>query len=112
MSLNPAAYGLETASRILELGAGTGLLSLACAKLLNSKGEIVSTDYHASVLNNLRSNVRDNDSENEITVEVLDWSTVREGAKLSAPFSKRFDTIFGGKSFSFPLLSRLTFSKR
>lgn len=71
--------------RILELGAGTGMLSIVCAKLLrewNREGEVVATDYHADVLKNLEGNVRMNLSTDEdgqgkenvaISTSHLDW---------------------------------------
>ena len=57
--------------RVLELGAGTGLLSIVAAKLLlstrasggddlYSTTEIVATDYHPSVLDNLQTNISTN----------------------------------------------------
>ena len=62
--------------RILELGAGTGLLSIVASKLLPSV-EVIATDYHPDVLANLRSNVSTNASgqdQSTISVYPLDWS--------------------------------------
>lgn len=62
--------------RILELGAGTGLLSIVASKFLPS-AEIVATDYHPGVLVNLLSNVSTNLTEqgrSPISVHTLDWS--------------------------------------
>lgn len=62
--------------RILELGAGTGLLSIITSKLL-PLAEIVATDYHPHVLSNLRSNVSANVTGQDrppISVHTLDWS--------------------------------------
>ena len=65
--------------RILELGAGTGMLSVVCAKILrdwNWEGEIVATDYHADVLRNLEGNVRMNllgKGSVTVTISHLDW---------------------------------------
>ena len=68
MCLDPSAFGLAQGQRILELGAGTGLLSIAAAKLLappssesSSPGAtVVATDYHPHVLDNLRDNISTN----------------------------------------------------
>lgn len=74
MSLNPSDFGLfpgpSTPShrgvRVLELGAGTGLLGILCRKLLDLRmaspdidgdkysGLVVATDYHHDVLANLK----------------------------------------------------------
>jgi predicted nicotinamide N-methyase len=76
MALRPADFGLVCTVhgrpvRVLELGAGTGLLSILCRKLLDlqgaisalpadasssvdSKGLVVATDFLASVLSNLK----------------------------------------------------------
>ncbi|KAG6890532.1 hypothetical protein C0995_007734 [Termitomyces sp. Mi166 len=58
---DPVAFGLFDARelRILELGAGTGLVSLALGKLVKSTGSsipprtIIATDYYPSVMENL-----------------------------------------------------------
>ena len=78
--------------RILELGAGTGLLSIVASKFLPS-AEIVATDYHPDVLANLRSNVSTNVSgqdQSPISVYALDWSN----PPTDDPFSERsFDVV-------------------
>ncbi|KAI0830833.1 putative methyltransferase-domain-containing protein, partial [Trametes gibbosa] len=99
MCMHPAEFGLVTPAarplRILELGAGTGLLSIAAAKVLASsthRPTIVATDYHPSVLANLRSNVATNfprPSGSSVEVLALDWQRpVYEG-----PLRERFDVI-------------------
>ncbi|KAL8293476.1 hypothetical protein RQP46_000177 [Phenoliferia psychrophenolica] len=73
IALNPTEFGVRTTGRTLELGAGTGLLSLVW-KAMSDRALaeettpvsaappplVVATDYHASVLANLRKNVDDN----------------------------------------------------
>ncbi|GJJ13100.1 hypothetical protein Clacol_007350 [Clathrus columnatus] len=67
---------------ILELGAGTGLLSIVVARLLYSKMphidifKIVASDFHPKVLKNLYKNVTRNfkESPHRIRIESLDWS--------------------------------------
>ncbi|KAG0696771.1 hypothetical protein DFH29DRAFT_991626 [Suillus ampliporus] len=106
---HPERFGLDWSScgaesrrfNVLELGAGTGLVSLVVAKLPNmflwSR-----TDFHPSVLANLRSNVNANfppthdqiTSTHSITTHFLDWSsfsTTPQPDCLSYPF----DVVFG-----------------
>ncbi|KAI0713171.1 putative methyltransferase-domain-containing protein [Cerioporus squamosus] len=97
MCLDPDAFELSLVRplRILELGAGTGLLSIAAAKLLaspksaESPVEIVATDYHPSVLDNLRKNVSTNfpsPSTCPIDVLPLDWQSPAFESALASPF--------------------------
>ena len=78
--------------KILELGAGTGLLSIVASKFLPS-AEVIATDYHPDVLANLRSNVSTNVSgqdQSPISVHALDWSN----PPTDGPFSEgSFDMI-------------------
>lgn len=103
LCVNPGKFSLDpTISgrglRLLELGAGTGLLSITVAKIL-AKGQvhtpgpppvIVATDFHPDVLANLQRNV-DGDADTEgILVRKLDWSQPNSS---SAPFDRPFDLI-------------------
>jgi len=114
---NPERFGLYLSSgdvesrrfNILELGAGTGLVSLVAAKLLhvlpsfdNCEVSVVATDFHPSVLANLRSNINANFPSTEdqippthsITSHFLDWSsfsTTPQPDSLPYPY----DVIFG-----------------
>ncbi|KAF8326630.1 uncharacterized protein EI90DRAFT_3069987 [Cantharellus anzutake] len=111
LCLNPSAYGLSESSelkrplRILELGAGTGLLSLAIGSLCiraNIPAHIIATDYHPDVLHNLRENLTANpcsvSDSVTINVEPLDW-------KL---FSDRRDALDGGDGGSNPRSGDMT----
>ena len=67
--------------RVLELGAGTGLLSMVVAKLqrvceLGVHLDVVATDYHPAVLENLQENVAHNSGScvDSVRVEKLDWA--------------------------------------
>lgn len=72
MCASPERFGLEPSQlglspTIVELGAGTGLVSLMLAKLLphlfagqQSTPTIVATDYHPAVLENLKANIATN----------------------------------------------------
>lgn len=102
---DPGSFGLKTTSartlRVLELGAGTGLLAIATAKILagyrhwhSFTPEVVATDYHPDVLSNLCQNVKANfpavrDSDVAINVAKFDW----EHPSFVAPFNEEFDVI-------------------
>lgn len=75
---DPGRFGLSTATRrstIVELGAGTGLVSLALGKLLPVLGvadtTVVATDCHPAVIANLQTNIAANES--GVVGCVLDW---------------------------------------
>lgn len=65
-------------SKILELGSGTGLVGLVLSK---HHSDVTLTDYHPSVLSNLRENVQLNAS--GAKVMQLDWTWFK-GEQLSS----------------------------
>ncbi|XP_006453926.1 hypothetical protein AGABI2DRAFT_175665 [Agaricus bisporus var. bisporus H97] len=100
--------------RVLELGAGTGLLSIVTAKILQHESiidepvsnTIIATDYHPDVLENLKKNIQTNfpdpsplpplspsstKSSSALPIEAnyLDWANPR----FDAPLDERFDVI-------------------
>ncbi|KAF9820779.1 hypothetical protein IEO21_01222 [Rhodonia placenta] len=96
---NPHAFGLsirqdQTSLRVLELGAGTGLLSIVAAKILRAQrlndttSTVVATDYHPSVLANLRSNVTTNFGtvDGLLVVRALDWQYPVHDGPFALPF--------------------------
>lgn len=91
---------LKRPLRILELGAGTGLVGIVIAKLLhasNIPSEVILTDFHQSVLDNLRRNIvlsTTGDSPCSVSGNFLDWSTFPTSEHLS-PFRECFDQIYG-----------------
>ncbi|THH13500.1 hypothetical protein EW146_g6725 [Bondarzewia mesenterica] len=106
MCANPDTFGLGPKSsrtsdhmRILELGAGTGLLSISAAKILQRQGScqdqtitIVATDFHPDVLANLQCNLEINfpSSPRVIDVRRLDW----EHPSFVAPLDRHFDLVY------------------
>ncbi|KZS93348.1 hypothetical protein SISNIDRAFT_454519 [Sistotremastrum niveocremeum HHB9708] len=97
MAQSPTDYLGRTSPliRILELGAGTGLLSIFLRKLTSTMhvpAEIIATDYHPDVIHNLERNVAGNscpDALGSIQVCKLDWSQATNGP----PFDEAFDLI-------------------
>ena len=95
---NPSRFGLEATGktlRVLELGAGTGLLSITAAQILARAQTdippiIVATDFHPDVLANLQRNVDTNDDVGGVLVRELDWSRPNLG---NAPLDQTFDII-------------------
>ncbi|KAH9883314.1 putative methyltransferase-domain-containing protein [Xylariomycetidae sp. FL2044] len=78
--------------RIIELGAGTGLVSLVLADVLPhldvTGATLIATDYHLAVLANLQSNVRANfTSEGTLPIDtcLLDWSNPVLSSPLDSP---------------------------
>ncbi|TDL26377.1 hypothetical protein BD410DRAFT_783415 [Rickenella mellea] len=92
---NPPSTGSPHSLRILELGAGTGLLSIVARKMTFSKSvQIIATDYHANVLANLRRNVHTNfpllhSNRPPVEVHTFDW----QHPTFSEPFDQTFDVI-------------------
>ena len=91
--------------RVLELGAGTGLVSLTIGKiLLESRSddavEIVASDFHPLALENLRLNIENNNfgpgSSLTVSAHFLDWQEAADPENaLEAPFDVLFDEVFG-----------------
>ena len=95
---DPGKFNLDggEGSRVLELGAGTGLLSITLARIVASgqvrtpRPFIVATDFHPDVLANLQRNVDTNGDTESILVREFDWSQPNIGV---APFDRPFDVI-------------------
>ncbi|XXG99604.1 hypothetical protein Hte_005945 [Hypoxylon texense] len=89
---SPARFGLTISAlgsspRIIELGAGTGLVSLALDKALHHLGisdaTLIATDYHPAVLANLQSNITLMQA--GVKACALDWSDPVLEAPLDGP---------------------------
>ena len=110
------------AIRVLELGAGTGLVSLTIAKILETttrtcgccgdnsrrRAEIVASDFYPPALENLRLNIQRNFANSpapsrhdlSISAHLLNWEEeATAGANpvrvLESPFDVPFDEVFG-----------------
>ena len=107
---HPRQFGLQqnhaecSTLRCLELGAGTGLVSITVTKMMhksmNTKVEVVATDYYPSVLTNLERNIRSNfpdplSASVRILARALDWSTFSSQTNHDPVFESPFDLILG-----------------
>lgn len=122
MVKDPLCYGLAPSDRkeglrILELGAGTGLVSLVAAKIIqqqrgeDGKGEVevYATDFHPSVLSNLALNVSTNfPSSPPVKVAKLDWESPSDLSSLfQAVPGSAFDVILAADVVYLPSHARL-----
>lgn len=108
---DPSAFNLLRANapvRVLELGAGTGLVSITIAKLLLTSPtpslpatDIVATDYYPSVLANLSHNILSNFPSSPPSASIslsshpLDWSLFSSLPTPAPELSTPFDLILG-----------------
>ncbi|KDQ55383.1 hypothetical protein JAAARDRAFT_133994 [Jaapia argillacea MUCL 33604] len=107
----PEEFGLYPENRrdtfrVLELGAGTGLVSLVLGKLLESEHRshetnIIATDFYPLVLSNLANNIAANfpgqpTPRLSIQPHFLDWSQFSsQTEEPPSPFNESFDLIVG-----------------
>lgn len=100
-----AGEALVRGKRVIELGAGTGFLSLFCARHLGARG-VVATDREPSLIKNMRDCIRYNQAETghmsesiPIYPAIWDWGTplerTKEMAQLIEGNQLRFDVAFG-----------------
>ncbi|KAI1490708.1 putative methyltransferase-domain-containing protein [Biscogniauxia mediterranea] len=100
---SPSRFGftkqaLGPASRIVELGAGTGLVGIVLGKMLPhldaADSTVIATDFHPTVLENLRANITANFSSLSSSSSVvpapvqaapLDWSAPDLSGPLRDP---------------------------
>ncbi|KAI8955022.1 putative methyltransferase-domain-containing protein [Xylaria longipes] len=100
--LNLTKKSLGSAPRIIELGAGTGLVGIALGKILPRLGvptpTIIATDFHPTVLANLQANIVKNfpgpgqkkgPMSPSIQAAPLDWET----PDLSPPLDEQADVL-------------------
>ncbi|CZR39124.1 related to SAM-dependent methyltransferases [Fusarium proliferatum ET1] len=102
MCTDPQRFGLTNLdaaehNRIVELGAGTGLVSLVLGKLIPALGindsKIIATDYHPAVLSNLESNISINyPSPSPVQASPLDWADFSNTAPFDIPANMLFAT--------------------
>ncbi|KAF2033094.1 hypothetical protein EK21DRAFT_59189 [Setomelanomma holmii] len=107
MCARPARFGLTSQSlpedaKIIELGAGTGLVSLTLAKLLPRfdvlNADIAATDYHPAVLENCKMNIASNfptaTNKKAVHTMLLDWSQPHSTLKATADMLIASDVVY------------------
>lgn len=108
MCADPSRFGLTPTTlherpSIIELGAGTGLVSLTLAKLLPTlsiyPAGVSATDYHPSVLTNLQDNINTNFSPGEcvnmpVSALALDWSLPPPDLESSSEYLVAADVVY------------------
>lgn len=91
--LSSAGRNLVLRQNILEIGAGTGFLSILCAKHLNA-AHVLATDGNAAVILGLQTNITLNGlpGNAEIQAKVLEWG--RDSVERCAEHNS-FDLAIG-----------------
>jgi len=79
---------------VLELGAGTGVLSILCAKYLNAR-QVAATDGNEGIVGALRENIFVNGLEDDSRIEslVLRWATPLSETTFAD--ESAFDVVLG-----------------
>ena len=81
--------------RVIELGAGTGFLSVLCAKFFNPKF-VLATDGSEEVLQNLRANIFTHNTLYDTDVCRFEWGATPEPSEVDAEcHAGKFDLIIG-----------------
>ncbi|KAJ4366110.1 hypothetical protein N0V83_007745 [Neocucurbitaria cava] len=100
---NLASDSLPQQPTIIELGAGTGLVSLTLAKLLPEIGveraTFTATDYHSAVLENCKANVATNfpmtsGDQPPVDTMILDWSSPPSSLQSTADLLIASDVVY------------------
>ena len=94
---SPEGTRFVTDKNVLELGAGTGFLSMLCAKQLGAR-RVLATDGSQMVINDLKSNIRLNGLEGGelIQTAVLQWGHTLVGGAVDCREERRsYDVVLG-----------------
>ena len=104
-----SAEGRKLVSRkaLLELGAGTGFLSILCAKHLQAR-YVLATDGNSQVVEALRSNISLNEYGEDQTIETsaLQWGhTPIDEVSSGGQEDRQYDLILGADIVSYFVLA-------
>ncbi|KAI9825652.1 MAG: hypothetical protein M1832_000996 [Thelocarpon impressellum] len=94
--MSTGAEGLVKEKNVVELGAGTGFVSVLCAKYLGAN-HVLATDGDERVLEELGTNLKLNGLESSETAEVaaLRWGEPLEATCVNPWTSEGIDTVLG-----------------
>ena len=94
MALETNGYDKLKLCNILELGGGSGFLSVGLAKSLRSSSnqvtKIMCTDSDTTTIKNMRYNVIANNESKTIAIQKLDWSDGIGGDKFASALERMF----------------------
>jgi predicted nicotinamide N-methyase len=109
---SPAGESLVRGKRVIELGAGTGFLSLFCARHLGVRG-VVASDREPALIENMRACVPFNyqgDGSFPFYPTMWDWGTPLEKTDQLGSFVEgedlRFDVALGADLVCLPDLEK------
>ncbi|KAH8431162.1 protein-lysine N-methyltransferase [Aspergillus melleus] len=90
LSSTPAGGALVQEKRVIELGAGTGLVSMFCAKYLRPR-RVVATDREPALIENMRdcagrncleNRPGDGEEQGQFSAAVWEWGTPLDGESM------------------------------
>lgn len=101
---SPDRTSLVSGKKVLELGAGTGLLAMICATYLNAD-QVVATDGDEGVIEALKENAACNELKAPMTMRQLWWGRAIKGTWLDEKFAPHAcDLVIGADVVSSVML--------
>ncbi|KAF4553459.1 Protein-lysine N-methyltransferase EFM3-like protein [Elsinoe fawcettii] len=92
---SPEAANYILGKQVVELGAGSGFISILCAKVLRASG-VVATDGSPEVVATLKTNVEANQCDDKVSTGVLRWGWhLQETVLDSASLQENVHTVLG-----------------
>lgn len=92
----PAGTALIDGHNVIELGAGTGLLSILCARHLGAE-HVLATDGDDGTVENVKTNffLNDVDGSPNFECDILRWGRPLLGLEREALMSGLYDVVLG-----------------
>ena len=89
------AASLVSGKAVLELGAGTGFLSVLCAQNLDAK-HVIATDGDLGVIEALRENIQFNEVADKVSAGTFRWADALKGTLVGGEMKGQpLDTVLG-----------------